>query len=110
MIKKKRVNKIEVTKICDWCGIHDGDTVSDEDGVGFAVVRKARYWAKYYKKGWMVYPRPCSCNHDICSSCWYYPGDLIRCPKCNPDIDKARDEDSLVAWRLKMKDRKAGRR
>ena len=90
----KKVKKIITIKQCDKCGVRNGDFVADESGAGLAMVRKAKYWAKYYAgKGWDHKTRPTNCNHDICSECWYFPGDLIRCPKCNPDIDKARDED-----------------
>jgi len=98
MITRKKVTKVVVTKTCDWCSLHDGDHIADEHGTAHVVVRKARYWAKFYSKGWNVRPRPCKCNHDICSDCWHYPGDLVRCPKCNPDLEKARKYDDKKGY------------
>lgn len=69
---RKRVVKSELS--CDYCrSIHGNAKIEDSGRMGEPCSART------------IQVKHLKCNHDICDSCYYYPGDLNHCPKCGPN-------------------------
>lgn len=44
---------------------------------------------------WRVNIERRACGHDICGTCWWYPGDMHHCPICVTHCEECRPTSPL---------------